>query len=117
MRGGTHTGYDRITIEFQNGEPASVELTPQGNTFTQGASGQTVQLQGSAGLLITIRGADAHTKYSGPTDFHVGNGILEARQMQDFEGVVQWGLGLSQPACYRVFWLASPSRLVIDVQT
>jgi hypothetical protein len=118
VRGGTHPGYDRITIEFSNGEPARVEITLQSNaTFTQGASGQTVQLQGSDGLLITIRGADEHTHYSGSTDFHVGSGILEARQVQDFEGVVQWGLGLAKPGCYRVFYLANPDRLVIDVQT
>jgi len=118
VRGGVNTGYDRFVIEFKNGEPATVQVVPQNNaTFTQGASGQTVQLQGSAGLLITIHGADGHTQYSGPTDFHVGSGILEARQVQDFEGVVQWALGLSQPACYRAFWLTGPDRLVIDVQT
>ena len=118
VRGGTHTGYDRITIEFSNGQPISVEVKPQDNaTFTQGASGQTVQLQGSAGLLITIHGADGHTQFSGSTDFHVGGGILEARRVQDFEGVVQWALGLSGPACYHAFWLTGPNRLVIDVQT
>jgi hypothetical protein len=118
VRGGTHAGYDRITIEFSNGRPTAVDLSPQGSaTFTQGASGQTVQLQGSDGLLITIHGADAHTSYSGPTDIHVGSGILEARQVQDFEGMVQWGLGLSKAACYRAFWLTGPDRLVIDVQT
>ena len=118
VRGGAHPGYDRITIEFQNGQPASVQLSPQDNaTFTQGASGQSVQLQGSRGLLITIRGSDGHTAFSGPTDFRVGTGILEARQVQDFEGVVQWGLGLSQPACYRGFWLTGPNRFVIDIQT
>jgi hypothetical protein len=118
VRGGTHAGYDRITIEFSNGEPSSVQVTPQSNsTFTQGASGQSVQLQGSAGLLVTIHGADEHTQYSGPTDIRVGSVLLEARQVQDFEGVVQWGLGLSKTACYRAFFLTSPDRLVIDVQT
>jgi len=118
VRGGTHAGYDRITIEFQNGQPANVQITPQSNaTFTQGASGQQVQLQGKDGLLIVIHGADGHTAYSGPTDIHVGSGILEARQLEDFEGVVQWGLGLAKPACYHAFWLTNPNRLVIDVQT
>lgn len=118
VRVGTHTGYDRITIQFSNGEPASAEISMQGNsTFTQGASGQQVQLQGSKGLLVIIKGADEHTKYSGSTDFHVGPGILEARQMEDFEGTVQWGLGLSKSSCYRMFFLTGPDRLVIDVQT
>ena len=119
VRTGTHTGYDRITIEFQNGIPGSVDVSPQsGATFTQGASGQSVTLAGSAGILVTIHGADEHTAYGGPTDFKTGYASLaEARQMQDFEGIVQWGLGLTKPACYRAFFLTNPVRLVIDVQT
>jgi len=37
--------------------------------------------------------------------------------VQDFEGVVQWGFGLSRGACYRAFVLQSPDRLVIDFST
>jgi len=118
VRTGSHTGYDRITIEFQNGPPSSIEVRPQGNsTFTQGASGQSVTLAGNAGLLIIIRGADEHTAYSGSTDFKTAYPVLlEARQMEDFEGTVQWGLGLSKSACYRAFFLANPTRLVVDLQ-
>jgi hypothetical protein len=118
VRMGTHAGYDRITIEFTNGIPGKADVTPQNNaTFTQGASGQSVTLAGSAGVLITMRGADEHTAYSGPTDIKTGYSVLvEARQVQDFEGTVQWGLGLSTSACYRAFFLTSPYRLVIDIQ-
>ena len=119
VRTGTHSGYDRITIQFQNGQPPSVEIKPQGNaSFTQGASGQTVVLQGSKGLLIVIHSADEHTNYSGTTDFKTGyQGLVEARQMEDFEGTVQWGLGLNGDGCYRAAFLTNPDRLVIDVQT
>jgi hypothetical protein len=119
VRVGTHAGYDRITIEFQNGMPISVEIRPQGNTtFTQGASGQTVVLAGSTGLLIVIHGADEHTSYSGSTDFKTGyKGLVEARQVEDFEGTVQWGLGVGGSGCYRAFFMTGPDRLVIDVQT
>ena len=112
-------GNDRITIEFQTGQPSSIELRPQSNsTFTQGASGQSVTLAGSSGLLVVIHGADEHTAYSGATDFKPNYPVLlEARQMEDFEGVVQWGLGLSKSACSREFFLTSPERLVIDIQT
>jgi len=119
VRIGTHTGYDRITIEFQNGMPISVEMRPQGNTtFAQGASGQQVKLNGTSGLLATIHGADEHTAYPGTTEFKTGyNGLVEARQVEDFEGVVQWGLGLGGSGCYRAFYMLNPIRLVIDVQT
>jgi len=119
VHGVVNNGYDRFVVEFDNSGPASrIDIAPQNSaTFTQGASGQTVQLQGSAGVLITIHGADGHTKYSGPTDFRVGSGILEVREVQDFEGVVQWALGLSKPACYRADMLNSPDRFVLDIQT
>jgi hypothetical protein len=118
VRMGTHAGYDRITIEFTNGVPGKADVTPQNNaTFTQGASGQSVTLAGSAGALITMQGADEHTAYSGPTDIKTGySALVEARQMQDFEGTVQWALGLSKSACYRAFFLTGPYRLVIDIQ-
>ena len=119
IRTGTHGGYDRITIEFQNVQPSSIELRPQnGATFISSPKGEVVTLAGSAGLLIVIHGADEHTAYSGATDFKTNYPVLlEARQMEDFEGVVQWGLGLSKSACYRVFFLANPVRLVIDTQS
>jgi hypothetical protein len=119
VRTGTHAGYDRITIQFQNGLPGDILITTQDNaTFTQGASGRQVVLSGSAGLLITMHGADEHTQYTGPLDFKTGYPVLlEAQQVQDFEGVVQWGLGLSRGACYRAFVLQGPDRLVIDLST
>ena len=119
VRTGTHAGYDRVTIQFNNGEPGKVDVAPQSSAnFILGPSGQPVTLAGNAGLLITIHGADEHTAYSGATDFKTGYPVLlEARQVQDFEGVVQWGLGLSKSACYRAFFLTNPARLVIDIQT
>ena len=118
VRVGTHSGYDRMTFEFKNGLPADMSLNPQGNTvFTQSASGRQLTLQGSYGLLLTLTGADDHQSYSGSTDFTPGYpALLEARQVQDFEGYVQWGLGLSSPPCYRAFVLQSPTRLVIDIK-
>ena len=118
VRTGTHTGYDRVTIEFNNGEPVNVNMSPHaGTTFTQGASGQQVTLQGSTGMLVIIHGADEHTAYTGSADVKPGYPVLvELRQVEDFEGTVQWGLGLSKTACYRAFYLTNPARLVIDIQ-
>jgi hypothetical protein len=118
VRTGTHPGYDRVTIELNNGEPANVDMSPHdGTTFTQGASGQQVTLQGSTGLLVIIHGADEHTAYSGSTDIKTGYSVLvELRQVEDFEGTVQWGFGLSKTACYRAFFLTNPARVVIDIQ-
>lgn len=119
VRTGTHTGYDRLTIEFQNGQPQSIQLQPQANTaFTRDGIGDTVNLAGNDGLLVTIFSGDAHTAYSGPSDIKPGyTGLLEVRLVGDFEGYVHIGLGLAKPACYRAVIMTNPARLVIDIQT
>jgi hypothetical protein len=118
VRTGTHPGYDRLTIEFNNGQPTSIELRPQsGTTFTNSPRGDQVTLMGQNGILVIIHGSDMHTAYSGSTDIKTGySALVEVRQVEDFEGVVQLGLGLSGTTCYRAFILTNPTRLVIDVQ-
>jgi hypothetical protein len=118
VRTGTHAGYDRLTVEFNNGQPSSIELRPQsGTTFTTSPKGDQVTVLGTNGILVVIHGADMHTSYSGSTDFKTGySTMVEVRQLEDFEGVVQLGLGVSGATCYRAFILTAPMRLVIDVQ-
>jgi hypothetical protein len=121
-----HTGYDRITFTFDTGVPAYT-ITPQANTqFTKDASGQTVVLMGSNGLKIVFRDASgagySHASgqptYTGSLDLKPGlTGIQEVSETGDFERVLSWGMGINGSACYRVFELSGPARLVIDVQT
>jgi len=120
LRTGTHGSYDRVTIEFGNGVPHDVRLSApmSGTTFTLSPSGQTVTLKGDHGLLVVIHGADLHTSYSGSVDIVTGYATLaEVRRVEDFEGVVQLGLGVNGSGCYRAFWMTDPDRLVIDIQT
>jgi hypothetical protein len=120
VRTGTHAGYDRITITFTNdGLPFNIDIKPQNSaTFASGGGkGGNVTIAGQAGILVTMYSVDEHTAYTGPTDFKTGYAVLaEARQIQDFEGYVQWALGLQSTACYRAFTLTNPTRLVIDIQ-
>jgi len=112
-------GYDRFVLQMDSIVPAYTVKRQATATFTQGASGQTVQLSGSAGVLITVHSATGASTFSGPpyfvqADYQV---LKEARQIQDFEGTVSWGLGLSRPVCMRVFTLSDPARLIVDLQT
>ena len=119
LRTGSHVGYDRITIEFKDVRTGTIKVIPQANTkFVMDGSGATVTLAGKYGLLIKITGADNHTAFSGSTDIKTLQfpEILEVRRVGDFEGVVQWGVGLSSSACYQATILTGPTRLVIDVR-
>lgn len=116
VRAGAQAGFDRVTIEFVDGAPAETTLSTQsGAQFKQGGSGQTVTLKGQDGALVTLHGADSHARYDGPTDIKTGYPVvLELYKVQDFEGTVQWAIGLAQKPCYRFAYLDNPNRLVID---
>jgi hypothetical protein len=118
LRTGAHAGYDRIVVQFGNGLPGSITIRPQvGTTFNQSPSGQAITLAGRHGLLVIIRGADAHTAFSGARDLKTRYAsLVETRVIEDFEGQVSLGLGLIQASCYRAVVLANPVRLVIDVR-
>jgi hypothetical protein len=112
----TYSGYDRVTIQFANGQPAKTELSTLGAaTFSGGAGGQTVSLKGQYGALLTLHSADGHTDYGGPIDFATGYSVVvEMRRVQDGDGTVQWAIGLSRLPCYRMSFVDNPVRLLID---
>ena len=119
VRTGEDPSFDRFVLQFDSRVPAYTVKRQAKATFTQGASGQTITLVGSSGVLITLKSTNQSGSYTGPTDItHPEFTILkEARVVQDFEGTVQWGIGLASPVCMRAFTLSDPARLVIDFST
>jgi hypothetical protein len=117
VRVGAHPGYDRVVIEF-NGAVPSYTVTPQSDSrFTLTPKGETVTLEGTSGVLITVQHIN-WTAYAGPTSLRPELTYLrEARLVQNFEGVQQWGLGIAGIPAVRVFTLTSPARLVVDITT
>lgn len=111
-------GFDRFVLQFDPIVPTYAIKRQDKPVFPLGASGDTVTLSGTAGVLVTVHSATGATTFQGSTDlvhpeFQL---IKEARQTQDFEGYVSWGIGLSRPACMRAFVLDDPARLVVDFQ-
>ncbi|TMF07826.1 MAG: hypothetical protein E6I37_16840 [Chloroflexi bacterium] len=118
------TGFDRIVFEFapQAGATAHIPaytVSRQASAkFVKDPSGLPVTMRGSAGLRIVFHGASGATSYSGSRDQIVNLPVVqEVEQLGDFEAVLSWGAGLSQPSCIRTLELPNPTRLVIDVQT
>jgi hypothetical protein len=118
VRTGSHSGYDRLVVQFSGKQPGSIELRPQSTaTFLGAPSGAAMTLAGKHGLVVILRGADMHTAYSGPSDFKTSYpGLRETRVIEDFEGQVMLGLGVQNSNCYRAFVLSNPTRLVVDIQ-
>jgi hypothetical protein len=101
---------DTLTLTFDQGTPL-FEVTPQPSAHFTATTGQgaPVDLAGSAGVLIILRGFRGDMQnYTGPTSItSQGPLLLEARAIGEFEGVVGWGAGLSKPGCANVAASAS----------
>jgi hypothetical protein len=112
-------GYERFVMQFDSLVPSYTVKRQASPAFPAGASGQTISLSGTAGALIKVTSATGANTFTGPTDFtHAEYVVLkEARQTEDFEGHVSWGIGLGKSACLRTFALADPPRLVVDFST
>ena len=121
VRVGTHEGYDRVVFEFEQGTP---ELTLDRATppFTQDASGEPIDVEGTSFLRLTMRGGTKQTdagtsSYDGPRDLHPeGSSLVHLIEGGDFERQSTWYLGLTAETCARVLLLEDPPRVVIDVE-
>ena len=118
-RANEFSGYDRFVLQFDSAVPTYTVKRQASPVFPFGASGQTITLSGTAGVLVRVHSATGANTFTGSTDLtHAEYLVLtEARQTEDFEGYVSWGLGLSKAACMRVFTIPGPDRLVVDFTT
>ncbi|MEO9048343.1 MAG: hypothetical protein ABI334_01850 [Candidatus Dormiibacterota bacterium] len=112
-------GYDRFVLQFDSPVPTYTVKRQATPVFPLGPSGQSITLSGTAGALVRVHSATGANTFSSSTDItHTEYLVLrEARQTEDFEGYVSWGLGLTKQACLRTFTLTDPPRLVVDFTT
>lgn len=115
-----HDGYDRLVFEFAPSSAGAIpaySLTQQASsTFTRDASGQSVTLDGSAGVKAVFHNTNVGSGV--PGDIKAGlPAVREVTNIGDFERVTSDGVGLKTPACFRTVELSGPARLAIDVQT
>jgi hypothetical protein len=128
IRTGTHSCYERIVIELAD----STMPTPGGmpgwwvryadGPITLGQTDdQFVEVEGDATLLISMNAwmpSMDGEGWVGSTDIFPTNvtHVLELRQIDNWEGQNTWAIGIDTERPFRVFTLASPSRLVVDIR-
>ncbi|HEX6207281.1 MAG TPA: hypothetical protein VF058_02875 [Actinomycetota bacterium] len=104
MAGQTEAPWHIIDFTDQlvtDGEGAPVDV--QGETFVA----VTFMARG-----VSLDGEEIVEIYTGPKEFRLDGPImLEVEQTGDFEGMVSWGIGLSEKTCYAVD--AGPDHLTI----
>ena len=88
--------------------------------MTLSPSDETVEIAGDATLLVAIAAWMPTMEgegYAGPRQFVPPNveHIVEVRQIENFEGMHQWAIGLDRERAFDVTFLDAPPRVVIDV--
>ena len=111
---GTRPAFDRIVFRFSGATPGYVvKYVP---AVIQDGSGLPVPLLGKKFLQIRFEPTINGTSQNGPAT--VTPRFVTLRQIKlagDFEGVLNYGAGLSKRAGFRVFTLTGPRRIVIDI--
>ena len=104
---------DKLLVDFDTSTPGYLVLPQASTDFIASPSGLPVHLAGSSGASITLRHVPSGT-FAGNRDLKpAGSVIKEARILQDFEGVLTIGIGLSRPACLGAPAPPSVTRFVV----
>ena len=120
VRVGEHETFDRIVLEFSGTGPLGWSVNYVDEAVLEG-SGDVVPVGGDAILVVFAHYNlwPASDYYSGPHQFQPQNGgaVKDVFVGGTFEGYTQVFAGIEgAPVPFRVFALANPSRLVIDVE-
>jgi hypothetical protein len=125
IRAGAHDCYDRVVIEFGPHGPGTTfpgyDVHYTSNPVT-GDGLNSVTVKGGAALRVRVNAWMPNpdsSGYSGPSDIIAATTthVLEMHQVDNFEGVTVWAIGIDEARPVRVTRLDSPARLVIDVFT
>jgi hypothetical protein len=116
VRVGAHDGFVRVVFTFSNAVPG-YSVKSANPPFVQDGSGAHVTVQGIAFLAVRLvaRAHDDDGKSTAPSSAGSAGSVQEVRRTGDFEGVVNYVIGLKQAGGFRTFTLAYPSRLVLDI--
>jgi hypothetical protein len=97
--------HDTFELTFDSGTPDFV-VTPQSNAhfFFDSGRAQPIDLPGSDGVLIVLRGFRGDmANYAGPDQIAAdGPLLLQVHTLGGSEGQVSWAAGLSRPGCTSV---------------
>lgn len=112
----THQGYDRVVFEFAGDSLPGYHVEYARGPVRRCGSGDPVALRGRERLIVRLEPARAHDERGQPTverrELAPGlPAITEMKLICDFEGQVEWVLGVPGPLPYRVVETIAPPPL------
>ncbi len=114
IRTGAHECFERVVIEFAGpGDPPGVRVEYVDDPVLLSPSDETVDIDGDATLVISVAAWMPSMEgggYDGPKQFVPTNvsHILEVRQIENFEGLSAWAIGLDSERDFSAYFLESP---------
>ncbi len=126
VRTGSHEGHERVVWEFSEGDAPRVEVAyVDADQVTEPGSGERLEVEGDAFLLVRAEfaadlGAELFAQaepYDGPQRLEADAlaSVAEVARLGDFEGNLQWVIGLDEERPFDAEMLTDPLRLVVDV--
>jgi hypothetical protein len=112
--------FDRIVFTFAGDSAAGYHVAYTDKPVRRCGSGQPVSVAGTARLVVRLEPAQAHDEHGSPTPANRAPTVRlpvvkDMKLTCDFEGQVEWVLGLEGKHPFRVTELTGPPRLAIDV--
>jgi hypothetical protein len=119
LRMSKNVGFDRVVFEFRERVPG-YRLEYIDAPVRDCAAGAIRSIAGDGWLQARFSPASAHTEDGASTvrtrEFKPALSMVrEVERTCDFEGVVTWVVGTASPRHYRAYELASPPRLVVEI--
>jgi hypothetical protein len=121
IRTGGHECFERVVLELQGtGELPGYQVRYEPDPILDSPSGEPVDVAGDATLVLSVGAWMPDIEgngYPGPREFvptNVAN-ILELQQIENFEGMNAWAIGLDRQRDFTVTTLTDPVRIVIDI--
>jgi hypothetical protein len=121
IRTGAHLCFERVVIELAgSGDMPGVRVEYVDDPVVLSPSDQVVEIAGEATLVISMAAWMPSMEgdgYDGPAQLvpsNVGR-IVELRQIENFEGMSAWAVGLDVERPFTAYFLESPARIVVDI--
>jgi len=114
-------GYDRVVFLFASDSLPGYHVEYATRAVVRCGSGDPVSIGGAARLVVRLEPAQAHDERGNATigERERAPGLPVIKEMKlvcDFEGQIEWVLGVAAATPYRVLEAAGPARLTLDVR-
>ncbi|HEY6110246.1 MAG TPA: hypothetical protein VIV56_15205, partial [Gemmatimonadales bacterium] len=118
---GREPGFDRVVFEFSGSGLPGYQVQYATEPIRACGSGAAIPLAGSGRLAVRFEPAQAHDTLGRVTSAERAlaprlQQVIELKLVCDFEGQVEWALGLAARRPFRVLEDSQPLRVIVDVR-